>query len=300
MTPRAVPSLADLPAPAAGRTGWPWTTATVPGAGAMPDAQAWPLIMIVTPSLNQGEFLEQTIRSVLLQGYPAVEYLVIDGGSTDATVGIIRKYEPWLTGWISEPDRGQSHAINKGFAAGCGDVCSWLNADDLLLPGALRTIALLSRRSPAAVAWVGACQRVSADGTLISVVEPRGLTRGGMADGSGEGHFYQPACFVATPAAAKAGPLDEHLHFAFDLDWWLRLSAQGPFAATNQVLAAATIHNRAKTQTHRLEMHAEIIAVQVRHGFTGLAARKLGALMQSAARSAVAASAQQASRLPRE
>jgi glycosyltransferase involved in cell wall biosynthesis len=248
----------------------------------MPDGRAWPIVTIVTPSFNQGAFLEQTIRSVLLQGYPAIEHIVIDGGSTDDSLDVIRRYEPWLAGWVSEPDRGQSHAINKGLARRRGSVCSWLNSDDFLLPGALAEIARLCRAEPHAVAWVGGCQRVSSDGTVLNVIAPRGLTRSGLADWSGQGFFYQPACFVAARVIEEAGPLDERLHIAFDLDWWLRLSALGPFAATERVIAAATSHEGAKTQSRRLEMHAEIIAVQVRHDFVESAANKLGALMMLA------------------
>src|SRR5215469_2917833 len=113
--------LADLPPPPAGHTGWPWTIESMPSPPARTDGSPWPTISIVTPSYNQGQFIEETIRSVLLQGYPALEYIIIDGGSTDQSVEIIKKYEPWLTYWISESDRGQSHAINKGFKRATGE-----------------------------------------------------------------------------------------------------------------------------------------------------------------------------------
>lgn len=279
---RVGPTLADLPTPPEGCAGWPWTTADARVSDVMPGGAPWPALTIVTPSLNQGAFLEQAIRSVLLQGYPLVDLRIVDGGSTDGSVGIIRKYGPWLAGWVSEPDRGQSHAINKGFTARQGSWCSWLNADDFLLPGALAEVARAAQSAPAGVAVVGGCQRVLSDGALLNVIQPRGLTRHGLADWSGEGFFYQPSCFVATRAIDEAGPLDETLHYAFDLDWWLRLSALGAFVATNQVLAAATIHDRAKTQLRRLEMHAEILAVQVRHGFLDCAASKLDGLLRAA------------------
>ena len=91
-----------------------------------PDGSAWPRISIVTPSYNQGQFIEETIRSILLQGYPDLEYIIIDGGSTDQSVEIIRKYEPWLTYWVSEKDRGQSHAINKGFERASGEIRGYI------------------------------------------------------------------------------------------------------------------------------------------------------------------------------
>ncbi|HEX3883730.1 MAG TPA: glycosyltransferase family 2 protein [Stellaceae bacterium] len=124
------PTLAELSPPPAGKTGWPWTVETPQLPPARPDGSPWPRISIVTPSYNQGQFIEETIRSVLLQGYPDLEYIIIDGASTDQSVDIIKKYQPWLTHWVSEKDRGQAHAINKGFARASGQIGAYLNSDD--------------------------------------------------------------------------------------------------------------------------------------------------------------------------
>src|SRR5437868_3021326 len=135
------PRLRDLPPPPAGKTGWPWTqeSPSVPPLTAV--GKSWPKISIVTPNYNYGAWLEETIRSVLLQGYPNLEYIVIDGASQDNSVAVIEKYAPYLDYWVSERDKGQTNAINKGFARSTGEIMGWLNSDDLLLPNALRNIA---------------------------------------------------------------------------------------------------------------------------------------------------------------
>lgn len=135
---------ADLPLPPEQKTGWPWSEESVAGRAAPPvlfDGQALPRITVVTPSFNQGQFIEQTIRSVLMQGYPNLEYMIFDGGSSDGSVETIRKYENHLAYWQSEPDRGQSHAINKGFKRSTGQIICWLNSDDYFLPDTLKTVA---------------------------------------------------------------------------------------------------------------------------------------------------------------
>src|SRR5215203_5523737 len=134
-------SLDDLPPPPSDRRGWPWTEESVPLPSMAVDGQTWPRISIVTPSFNQAPYLEETIRSVLLQGYPNLEYFVFDGGSTDGSVEILRRYAAFLDGWVSERDKGQSDAINKGLARCTGTIVNWLCSDDLLLPGALFRIA---------------------------------------------------------------------------------------------------------------------------------------------------------------
>jgi glycosyltransferase involved in cell wall biosynthesis len=134
------PNLNELPPPPLDKSGWPWTEKTPQLPDTMPDGSPWPRISIVTPSYNQGQFLEETIRSILLQGYPNLEYIIMDGGSTDNSIEIIKKYEPWLTYWVSEKDRGQSHAINKGFKHSTGEIMAWLNSDDIYLNRCLRTV----------------------------------------------------------------------------------------------------------------------------------------------------------------
>ena len=120
--------------------GCPWNEEIQKFSQTMLDGSPWRKISIVTPSFNQADFIEETIRSVICQGYPNLEYIIIDGGSTDGSVEIIKKYEEYLSYWVSEPDRGQAHAINKGISRITGDIFGWINSDDMLLPGSLSTI----------------------------------------------------------------------------------------------------------------------------------------------------------------
>src|SRR5512134_129792 len=135
-----------------------------------------PKISIVTPSFNQGKYLERTIRSVIEQDYPNLEYIIIDGGSTDESVEIIRKYEKHLAYWVSEPDRGQSHAINKGFDRATGEIFGWLNSDDWYVPGALKAVAEAFAANPEAGAVVGAGEMVDEEGKLVLRCEPFEVT----------------------------------------------------------------------------------------------------------------------------
>lgn len=269
-------SFEALPTPPANRLGWPWTVGRPRGS----IADELPRITIVTPSYNQAQFLEQTLRSVLLQGYPNLEYFVFDGGSQDGSVEILELYSEHLTYWQSEPDRGQAHAINMGLERGSGEIFGFLNSDDLLLPGALLRVAGVFREHPAAAAWVGACYRVDPDGRLLSVVRPRGLVAESIAEWGGKGFFYQPSCFFSAAAWRKTGPLDEELRYAFDVDLWIRLAEGGPFVPMEDALSAAVIHEEAKTQAERAGVHAETAAVQIRHGYLEAAATRFETVLR--------------------
>ncbi len=273
-----IPTLRDL-SPPGNQTGWPWTEESAPLPPRMPDGRPWPRISVVTPSWNQARYIEATIRSVLLQRYPNLEYFVMDGGSTDGSVDVIRRYDAWITGWVSEPDRGQTHAINKGLERATGQIFTWLNSDDMLLPNALYRVALLYGQKPDAVGWAGGCYLISPDGRLLATEMPRGLTQPELADWYHTGYIFQPSCFFAAAAYRKIGGLDESLHYAMDFDLWLRLAAEGEYAATDEILAAAVIHDEAKSQAMRADMHAETIALQIKYGYEDLAARRVARLM---------------------
>jgi len=237
-------TLEELPPAPAGKTGWPWTEAppTLSGYGS-----ELPKISIITPSFNQGGFLEETIRSVLLQGYPDIEYIIIDGGSTDGSVAVIRKYEPWLTFWCSEKDRGQSHAINKGFAKATGQILCWLNSDDYFLPGALLTVGQTLAEDSGHYALVGHCYFMQGDGTPLFLLEGHYKNRRRLLQFWKGYNMPQPAIFWRCEVFQKVGWLDESLRITMDFDYWTRIARHFNFVNIDRVLACANYHAAAKT-----------------------------------------------------
>jgi glycosyltransferase involved in cell wall biosynthesis len=217
------------------------------------DGKLWPKISIVTPTYNQGKFLEETIRSVLLQGYPNLEYIIIDGGSTDNSVEIIRKYEPWLTYWISEPDRGQSNAINKGFTHGTGDILAWLNSDDIYLPRVLWTIGTevkrLREKDPEWSGWLTGGyiyeNLVNRETKRIIPSQPPDYGIRLLAWRCPQrSSFWTKACWK------EVGGVPEDLHFAFDTEFFLRLVFLGYRPQVlPEVFAVGRLHEKCKTMS---------------------------------------------------
>ena len=247
--------LNELLPPPADKTGWPWTEATVTQP---PADSSLPKITVITPSFNQGSFLEQTIRSVLLQNYPHLEFIIMDGGSTDESVAIIRRYERWLTDWRSEKDRGQSHAINKGLAQATGEVICWLNSDDYFLPGALLTVGQMLAAGSGNFAIVGHCLRVNSDGSPPSFLRGRYLGRRRLLEFWKGYEMHQPAIFWRREVFEKVGWLDESLHLTMDFDYWARIARHFDFANLNRVLACANFHQAAKTGDDYAGYHREL------------------------------------------
>jgi glycosyltransferase involved in cell wall biosynthesis len=205
----------------------------------------WPRISVVTPSFNQAQFLEQTIRSVLEQDYPNIEYIVIDGGSADGSVEIIRRYADRLAYWVSERDNGQAHAINKGFERATGDILCWINSDDYFLPGVFRQIAVSFAKDESVSLLYGQCLMFDADRGWSELRQPvspfdPALFRTTM-------FLDQPSSFWTRDLWLKVGPLDETLHYAFDWDWFIRAAECGSFKHIPLPASAYRIHHNHKT-----------------------------------------------------
>ncbi len=248
----------NLPAPPPGRTGWPWTDESPPLPETMPGGGPWPRLSVVTPSLNQGRFLEQTIRSVLLQGYPELEYVIIDGGSTDASVEVIRKYEDHLAYWTSEPDRGQSHAVNKGFAKTTGQIMCWLNSDDFYMPGALGAVAESLADGGGNLAVVGHALKVGADGRLICKLEGRYEDLARLLRFWRGYQMHQSSIFWRREVFEQVGFLDESQRLIMDFDYWVRIARRFGFTNIDQTLSCDTYHAAAKTGDGYAEYHREL------------------------------------------
>ncbi|VEP12241.1 conserved hypothetical protein [Hyella patelloides LEGE 07179] len=273
-----IPTLQDLPATPPGKTGWPWTEQSKPLPAKMPNGSDWPRISIVTPSYNQGEFIEKTIRSILLQGYPNLEYIILDGGSTDRTVEIIRKYEPWLDYWVSEPDKGQSDAINKGFSRTSGQILAWLNSDDYYLPQALETAGSYQWQENIG-AIVGIGHGVDIKGKISKTIQSPELNFTAFLDWMDYSNFSQPSCFFTKKAWQECGPLDVERNYCMDVKLWLDISKKYKFAPINQSLSHALVHQGSKTIGQGQYSRAETILLLAEYGGEEIAKKELFDLM---------------------
>ena len=226
----------------------------------MQDLISQPKISIITPSFNQAQYLEETILSVLNQDYPALEFFIFDGGSTDGSVEIIKKYEAWITYWESKPDRGQSHAINKGFQMASGEIVVWLNSDDLLAPGALTTVAQAWQQNPGVGLISGQTEIIDASG------QPTGKLFGSEPNVvnsllSSDNRVSQPSTFFSASAMRYVGFLDETLHMSMDWDIWLRIGAHYPMLFLPKVLSKSRNWEMTKTKTQLVRSGPEHIRI---------------------------------------
>ena len=251
LAPIRCPDLTELPPPPPGKTGWPWTSATPNIGEVLPNGVAWPKITIVTPSYNHGQFIEETIRSVVLQGYPNLEYIVIDGGSTDYTVDILHKYERYIDFWQSEPDKGQANAINKGFARANGDILAWLNSDDVYEMGVFAQVAELFRERLDIDVISGRC-RIWYGDDRDRFVDPSPLRT--LQDflkiktnWTSDRLIIQPEAFFRSRALKMAKGIREELVFCFDGCLWMDMAKSGCiFDSVDQHWANLRIHDGQK------------------------------------------------------
>jgi glycosyltransferase involved in cell wall biosynthesis len=223
-----------------------------------------PRVSIVTPSYNQAHFLEQSIRSVLEQDYPSIEYIIIDGGSTDGSLEIIRRYENRLAAWISEPDRGQTDAINKGFARASGEIFAWLNSDDIYLPGAVSEAVAFLIAHPEAGMVYGDANLTDEEGRIIGrfparQTDFRRLLRGSV-------HIPQQAAFFRASLWRQVGPLDPTFYFAMDYDLWVRLAKISQLCYYPRLWANFRLHGGGKTLASDDRCYPEMLRVHRREG----------------------------------
>ncbi|MDB6174839.1 MAG: glycosyl transferase family 2 [Chthoniobacteraceae bacterium] len=222
-----------------------------------------PRITVVTPSFNQAQFLEATILGVLGQQYPNLEYIVMDGGSKDGSVEIIRRYESQIAYWVSERDGGQSAAINTAFARATGDILCWINSDDFFLPGALLKIGrLFAEQGKESMLVYGSCLFFQDQGRAAKVVRPEQHDRARLAL---TGYIIQPSAFWTRRLWELTGPLDQSLSYAFDWDWFNRAAALGTFIRSPEIFSAYRFHEAHKSGNGSEPRRDEIFSVARRH-----------------------------------
>jgi glycosyltransferase involved in cell wall biosynthesis len=224
-----------------------------------------PLVSIITPSFNQARYIEATIQSVLGQEYPRIEYIIVDGGSTDGTVDVIKKYKNGLAWWVSEKDKGQTDAINKGFARATGDILAWINSDDTYEPGAITAAVKYLQEHPDVGMVYADCNFINEDGRVIgkfgSAQTDYRLLRQGYV------HIPQQTMFFRADLWRQVGPLDPSFYFAMDYDLWTRLAARSVLKyLPGQVWANFRLHTSGKTIAADDRCWPEMIRVHYRDG----------------------------------
>lgn len=208
-----------------------------------------PKISLIMPSYNQAQFLEAAIQSVPEQGYPDLEFIIRDGGSTDGSLDIIKEYEEEVTDWVSEPDGGQAAAINQGWEEASGEILGWLNSDDVLASGALHRVARAAQEHPDAVLFFGDCAAIDEKGQEIRVVQKQGFNRNTLLVGKS---FAQPSVFIRRRVIEDLGLLDESLHYAMDWSYFLKVLWSYPKSKIHYipaVLSGSRVYDGTKSRT---------------------------------------------------
>ncbi len=225
----------------------------------------YPRISIVTPSYNQARYLPETIESILGQDYPNLEYIIVDGGSTDGSVDVIRRYERHLAWWVSEKDSGQSEAINKGFAKSTGELFNWINSDDLLFPGALHRLAAAFRDHPEAALVIGAHARGDAEARVVrtsTVPSCLAISAEGWLSPGG-----QQSTFIASRVFRQVGGVRADLHYIMDRELYHRIrAAGGRFVPARGLIGLIREHPQCKGLARLGEWQYEIDRVYRHYG----------------------------------
>lgn len=256
-------NLLELPETPLGKTHWPWTEIPEPLPETMPDGSPWPKISVVIPSYNQGQFIEETIRSVLLQGYPNLEFIIIDGGSTDNTIEIIKKYESWISYWVSESDRGQSHAINKGITSATGDILFWLNSDDIVLPGAFTRVAYEFLKCPETRIVIGQARVINEKGEHITNLKS-GFTTWEYLVSTPNNQIRQVSTFFSRTLFDELGLIDETLEIAMDNELLTRFTRIYPPRIIPDYVSAFRSQPDSKSFKQRILGYQEVDRVRQR------------------------------------
>ncbi len=223
-----------------------------------------PLVSIVTPSYNQADYLEETIRSVLDQDYPNIEYIIVDGGSTDNSKAIIEKYADKLGWWVSETDRGQTDAINKGFAHAHGEIFAWINSDDTYTKGAIAEATEYLQSHPEIGMVYGDANLIDEDGKIVGLFPAKQTDYGRLR--RGYVHIPQQTAFFRADLWRKVGPLDPTFYFAMDYDLWVRIAKLTPLVYYPKLWANFRLHQSGKTVLSDDRCWPEMLRVHYREG----------------------------------
>ena len=254
------PTLAELPKPPANKTGWPWTEESERVPDSMPDGKPWPKVSVVTPHLNQRPFIEETIRSILLQGYPDIEHIVIDGGSTDGSLELIEQYSPWVK-CVVQKGEGQSAAVNRGFTLAAGDLIGWQNSDDFYGPNCFRQAALAAAEHPDCAIFNGMVRGFQGQDSRPPWIFEN-------CNEFSQEKLLKEVCVMNQSMFLRRGVFErgvflrDDLHFAMDQEFFWRLSLEGfRYHMVPSMIGYYRQHENAKSTTYSVRADLEPYAI---------------------------------------